>query len=268
MPPFLDLTGQRFGRLTVLKFMGKHRYGIPQNSTAMHWRCQCECGSIYDTYRTGNLRSGRTTQCRICGLATMHATNRTHGKSRTSLYQHWKRLKAKGHLYREWERFEDFCQDVGDHPGPGYFLMYPCGGRPLGPGARWMTYCERDAKHFARLTGQDKEGVMERFQRITKQRRYQLLRAAEKNCLTCGGIPTHGRNGKACRCKGSHTGGRKALPIPDDFEHNCAMGTSVQTLAQEYGVCSVTIYKWIKALGLKRILMWRRDEKVAAPRDD
>lgn len=51
----LDLTGQRFGRLTVL-------YSIPNINNRTAWRCQCDCGNIKDT-TTYDLRQHRTMSC-------------------------------------------------------------------------------------------------------------------------------------------------------------------------------------------------------------
>ena len=52
----IDLTGQKFGRLTVLDFYGsdKRRESI--------WRCQCECGNITNVL-SSNLRKGYTKSC-------------------------------------------------------------------------------------------------------------------------------------------------------------------------------------------------------------
>ena len=55
-----DLTGQRFGRLTVIK-RGENWYrknGIPE----VCWDCICDCGNIV-TVRTANLKSGNTKSC-------------------------------------------------------------------------------------------------------------------------------------------------------------------------------------------------------------
>ena len=52
----IDLTGQKFGRLTVVDFYGsdKRRESI--------WRCQCECGNITNVL-SSNLRKGYTKSC-------------------------------------------------------------------------------------------------------------------------------------------------------------------------------------------------------------
>ena len=52
----IDLTGQKFGCLTVLK-RDNLRIG-----TEAYWICQCDCGNIIST-RGSNLRSGLTQSC-------------------------------------------------------------------------------------------------------------------------------------------------------------------------------------------------------------
>lgn len=54
-----DLTGQRFGRLTVLK-----RVPDPGNGSTprVFWECQCDCGKTVSV-RAGALVSGNTTSC-------------------------------------------------------------------------------------------------------------------------------------------------------------------------------------------------------------
>ena len=53
---FIDLTGQKFGKLTVIKEAGKNTHGD------ILWYCKCECGG--DTIVNGdNLRRGQTKSC-------------------------------------------------------------------------------------------------------------------------------------------------------------------------------------------------------------
>ena len=56
MPKLIDLTGQKFGRLTVLKRNSENLNGKPA------WVCQCECGNI-KIIRGTDLRSGKTLSC-------------------------------------------------------------------------------------------------------------------------------------------------------------------------------------------------------------
>ena len=62
MPPKIDLTGKRFGRLVALKDSGRRE----KNSGGVLWECQCDCGNIVLVSR-GNLRSGHTTSCGCYG---------------------------------------------------------------------------------------------------------------------------------------------------------------------------------------------------------
>jgi len=54
----IDLTGNKFGLLTVVKEVGRYR----KDFTIRMWMCQCECGNIHTT-RHISLTSGRTRSC-------------------------------------------------------------------------------------------------------------------------------------------------------------------------------------------------------------
>lgn len=56
MSNFIDLTGQRFGRLIVQKisYTDKHKH--------IHWECQCDCGNTSNPDGQG-LRKGTTKSC-------------------------------------------------------------------------------------------------------------------------------------------------------------------------------------------------------------
>ena len=54
----LDLTGRRFGELTVLRLAGRKRsYKL--------WECQCDCGEILPV-SSRNLRQGEVHRCKMC----------------------------------------------------------------------------------------------------------------------------------------------------------------------------------------------------------
>jgi hypothetical protein len=55
--PHADLTGSRFGCLTVLKY----RAGLSRQRPST-WLCRCDCGAT-TSVRTGDLRSGSVTTC-------------------------------------------------------------------------------------------------------------------------------------------------------------------------------------------------------------
>ncbi len=79
VPAALNLTGQRFTRLTVHERSGKTQRG------QWKYRCVCDCGKELDA-ATGWLRSGRYKSCG-CYSADMARTRLTvHGKSKQ--YEH------------------------------------------------------------------------------------------------------------------------------------------------------------------------------------
>lgn len=53
---FVDLRGQKFGRLTVIEKTNKRQGG------RIIWKCRCDCGNIVDVNGT-SLRNGTTKSC-------------------------------------------------------------------------------------------------------------------------------------------------------------------------------------------------------------
>ena len=83
----VDLTGRKFGRLTVVK------RAESINKRTM-WQCCCDCGNevVVEAY---NLKTGHTTSC---GCVQKEATARackTHGQCRTRLYRIWICMKNR-----------------------------------------------------------------------------------------------------------------------------------------------------------------------------
>lgn len=94
MGKFIDLTGQKFGKLTVLEYIGNKK-----------WRCECDCGNIKDIY-SNNLRNGLT---RSCGCLYKDAAIKRskHGKSNTRLYHIWMRMKQRCY-YEKSNRYKSY----------------------------------------------------------------------------------------------------------------------------------------------------------------
>jgi hypothetical protein len=125
----LDVTGQRFGRLVAVKFLG-------QKKRRTYWRCRCDCGVVKDV-NFSSLREGTTTSC---GCAQRKLTsylgkrNTTHGESKppTPEFNCWQSLigrctnpnNAKFEQYgargirvcKRWSKFENFLVDMGRRP--------------------------------------------------------------------------------------------------------------------------------------------------------
>ncbi len=77
----IDLTGQRFGRLTVLQ-----RAETINKRT--RWLCRCDCGEeiIVEAY---NLKTGHTQSCGCFQKEAASSANTTHGMRNTRLYRIW-----------------------------------------------------------------------------------------------------------------------------------------------------------------------------------
>lgn len=86
----IDITGKRFGKLTVLR-----RSGNTQDGSAV-WECKCDCGNT--TRVKGNsLRSGVTKSCG-CGIIDGLKNGwerKTHGETNTRLYGIWCGIKQR-----------------------------------------------------------------------------------------------------------------------------------------------------------------------------
>lgn len=77
-----DIKGQRFGKLTVKKYLGHDAAG------RAIWKCKCDCGRICEKTGT-NLRTGRTKSCGKCG------SKQKDPYSRTRLYWVWHSMKSR-----------------------------------------------------------------------------------------------------------------------------------------------------------------------------
>lgn len=88
---FKDITGERYGRLTVLSREGKNGSG------SITWRCKCDCGK--EVVISGKaLRRGEAKSCgctRNEKIAAVGKKNATHGERHTKLYSQWSSMKAR-----------------------------------------------------------------------------------------------------------------------------------------------------------------------------
>lgn len=69
MSRFIDLTGQRFGRLTVIGDSGER-----SNNGSIYWKCKCDCDNETKVVVTA-LRDGSTKSCGCLWKEAMAARN-------------------------------------------------------------------------------------------------------------------------------------------------------------------------------------------------
>lgn len=98
----LDLTGQRFGRLTVVRRAGSNRF-----KKAL-WECQCDCGGSIIAV-SSHIKNGTT---RSCGCLHSEAAAENGRKSRDAIIKH---NGSHERLYRIWYAMRSRC-NCRTHP--------------------------------------------------------------------------------------------------------------------------------------------------------
>ena len=89
----IDLRGQTFGKLTVLRENGRDK------RNRVLWLCRCECGNVV-TVRGDLLRHGDTTSCRCCTRDRVVEAHTTHGMSKARLYRIWLSMLQRAGVYK------------------------------------------------------------------------------------------------------------------------------------------------------------------------
>lgn len=82
---FIDLTGERFGRLTVIEYKGTKKRKKGNKSDSL-WLCQCDCGTKKIIYGRA-LKDGGTKSCGC--LRKEILLHKKHGMSNTRLFKAW-----------------------------------------------------------------------------------------------------------------------------------------------------------------------------------
>ena len=92
MGKVIDLTGQKFGRLTVIE-----RADVRSHRREIVWRCVCDCGNMKDIPGY-SLRSGMTSSCGCWKsevLANFKIRSTTHGLYHHPLHGIWNGMKIR-----------------------------------------------------------------------------------------------------------------------------------------------------------------------------
>lgn len=86
MSELIDLTGKKFGKLTVICRVQNNKHNQPQ------WKCVCDCGN--ETVVVGQkLRKGITKSCGC--LVHEQKTRLKHGMTGTVLHNRWLNMKSR-----------------------------------------------------------------------------------------------------------------------------------------------------------------------------
>lgn len=82
-----DLTGQRFGRLTVVRRQ-------PPKNKKTYWLCVCDCGQKTEV-ATHHLTSGHTESCGCLRFERLKEANIKHGERHSRLYTIWAHMRQR-----------------------------------------------------------------------------------------------------------------------------------------------------------------------------
>jgi hypothetical protein len=156
----IDLAGQRFGRLSVLRRVPCHG--------ASRWLVRCDCGT-QKTVAGGSLRSGDTQSCGCLHRERCSVTHSTHGQSGSELHRIWKGMLARctnpnvprwnrygGRgitVCERWRRdFTAFAVDMGPRPSRRHSIDRIDADGPYAPtNCRWATALQQ--RHNRSLKG-------------------------------------------------------------------------------------------------------------------
>lgn len=157
MPPFIDLTEQRFGRWLVLERGENTSYNHPR------WWCMCECGNK-KLVKGSILRKGQSKSCGCLNIDIHRQVcierNTKHNLSKTKVYAVWVNIRqrcnnpnnngyvkygAKGITVCErWNSFDNFLADMGHPPTPKHSIDRIDGTKGYSPdNCRWATQKEQ-----------------------------------------------------------------------------------------------------------------------------
>jgi hypothetical protein len=152
---FVDLTGKRYGRWTVLKETPN-----PKPGRQSRWHCRCDCGKEKPAVLYGSLVGRRSESCgclRMEGL--IKPTHQVHGQ-RNPTYRSWRNMRTRCYnsrhpSYRQYglrgitvcpqwqDDFDQFFKDMGPRP-EGLTLERENNEGHYTPGnCKWGTRCEQ-----------------------------------------------------------------------------------------------------------------------------
>ena len=116
----MDLTGQKFGRLTVIK-RGEDRVS-PCGQKTVRWWCKCNCGNPDLVLVTSqNLRIGKTTSCGCFKLEKLHSNKKGNQYDLSGEYGIGYTSDNREFYFdlEDYDKIKDYCWRINDN---GYVI--------------------------------------------------------------------------------------------------------------------------------------------------
>ena len=148
MPEFIDITGHRYGRWTVVSYAGK-------KSTRTAWNVLCDCGK--SAVVTGNsLRKAHSQSCGCLHIERATEASTTHGMS-----PGWRLKNGWNPTYNSWRAAKARCENPNDRGYPNY-------------GGRGIRMCKEWSESFAAfLADMGERPAGKTIDRIDNERGYE-----------------------------------------------------------------------------------------------